>query len=188
MSSKCLFMHELPQTLAETLHIITCFAPAGRQNKLQTNISPKKFRTISFWVFFQDETTCQSYWWAVVLPKFFFSAKSFPSPRWWWRSFIFDDICKSQHTQTYMKYLHQCYRRCSTLFSPDHRFLHLKPSTCHHQNPPNQPKLPSQNMLNKNPFEELHQKGTNIPTPKVHGQKDAWCFLDKKYESKARNP
>lgn len=47
-SSKCLFMHELLQTLAEALHIITCFAPAGRHNKLQTNISPNMFRTISF--------------------------------------------------------------------------------------------------------------------------------------------
>ena len=68
-SSKCLFMHELLQTLAETLHIITCFAPAGRQNKLQANIPLYSFGQFLCEFFFKDETTCESCWRAVAFSQ-----------------------------------------------------------------------------------------------------------------------
>lgn len=88
-------------------------------------------------------------------------------------------IFASLNAQTYNIFA-WLYNRSLTIFSPDYSKLHLKPNTCHllhhlfillvgfvcFKHPPNQPKLPSQNMLNKNPVEELHQKGTKIPTPK----------------------
>lgn len=168
MSSKCLFMHELPQTLAETLHITTCFAPAGRQNKLQTNISPKKFRTISFWFFFKMKQHVNHIDELLPCASFFF-AKSFPSPRW---------MMKILHIRWYLQVLTHTHRHIWNIcinVTVDVRpsshqtigFYTLNPAPATIKTHRINPNFPAESAKHaKTSFWGLHQKGTKIPTPK----------------------
>ena len=105
-------------------------------------------------------------------------------------------IFASLNAQTYNIFA-WLYNRSLTIFSPDYSKLHLKPNTCHllhhlfillvgfvcFKHPPNQPKLPSQNMQTKILLRN-YIIGTKIPTPKIHGNGSIHTcfFLDKKYQ------
>lgn len=163
-STKCLFMHELLQTLA----------PAGRHNKLQTNISPNKFRTISFWVIFSRWNNMSIMLMSCCLAqvfcrkKFSFSQVDIEDPSY---SMIFASLNTHRHIWNI------CINVTVDVRPSSHQtigFYTLNPATCHHlhrffillvglqleKHTINQPKLPSQNMQTR-----LHHWNKN-PNPK----------------------